>query len=145
MPNIRWLIGLITALHRFVYRVTDGRIGGGTLGREFLLLHHVGRKSGQAYTTPLICIELEKGYAVAGSNGGDARFPNWWLNLQAQPHTRMQHRRRHLQVVARRAEGEERERLWAELMRAYPFFDRYAARAGREIPVVVLEPELPSA
>jgi deazaflavin-dependent oxidoreductase (nitroreductase family) len=138
MPNIRWLIRLITRLHRFVYLVTDGRIGGGTLGREFILLHHVGRKSGRAFTTPLLCIEIEEGFAVMASNAGDPRFPSWWLNLEQDPVTRVQHRRRKLRVRARKALGEEREALWGRLMRAYPFFDRYEARAGREIPVVVL-------
>ena len=75
MPNVRWLIRLITILHRLTYTLTDGRLGGGTFGREFLLLHHVGRKSGRAYRTPLICIEIEGGFAVTASNGGDRRFP----------------------------------------------------------------------
>ena len=139
MPNIRWLLRIITALHRFVYLATDGRIGGGTFGREFVLLHHTGRKSGRAFITPLLCIEVEGGFAVAASNAGDPRFPAWWLNLQQQPLTRLQHRRLKLRVRARKAEGEERRVLWDRLMAAYPFFDRYAARAGREVPVVVLE------
>jgi len=139
MPNIRWLIRFITALHRFVYLATDGRIGGGTFGREFVLLHHQGRKSGRSYITPLLCIEVEAGFAVMASNGGDPRFPSWWLNLEQQPLTRLQHRRRKLEVRARVALGAERERLWDQLMRAYPFFDRYEARAGHELPLVVLE------
>ena len=27
MPNIRWLLALITVVHRALYRVTGGRIG----------------------------------------------------------------------------------------------------------------------
>ena len=139
MPNIRWLIGLITKVHRFVYLATGGWIGGGFLGMEFLLLHHRGRKSGRIFITPLLCIETETGFAVAGSNGGDVRFPAWWRNLQADPRVRVQHRRRHLAAVARKAEGAERKLLWERLMASYPFFDRYAEKAGREIPVVVLQ------
>jgi len=143
MPNIRWLIRLITTLHRFLYLATDGRLGGGTLGREFILLHHIGRKSGRAFITPLLCIEIAEGFAVMASNAGDPRFPSWWLNLERHPVTRVQHRRRKLVVRARKALGEERQALWDRLMHAYPFFDSYEARAGRELPVVVLsvEPE----
>lgn len=140
MPNIRWLIRLITVLHRFLYLGTRGLLGGAALGMQFLLLHHLGRKSGRAFVTPLLCVETPDGFAVAGSNGGDVRPPGWWRNLEAQPRTRIQYKRRHLDVLARKAEGEERKQLWDRLMRSYPFFDRYAETAGREIPVVVLEP-----
>ena len=140
MPNIRWLIRLITIVHRWIYITTRGFLGGGTLGMEFLLLHHVGRRSGRTYITPLLCIETDGGYAIAASNGGDPREPSWWKNLQARPRTHIQHRRRHLDVSVRQAEGEERERLWKALGESYSFFDRYAETAGREIPVVVLEP-----
>jgi hypothetical protein len=37
------------------------------------------------------------------------------------------------------AEGEERERLWRVITDAYPFFADHEAKAGRVIPVVVLE------
>ena len=42
---------------------------------------------------------------------------------------------------ARVAEGEERERLWQQMAKLYPPYDRYQERAGaRTIPVVVLNP-----
>lgn len=139
MPNIPWLIRLITVLHRAIYLGTRGFLGGSSLGMQFLLLHHVGRRSGRAYVTPLLCIETERGYAVAASNAGDPRPPAWWLNLRARPLAHVQHKRRQLDVVAREAQGAERKALWEALMQSYPFFDRYAERAGREIAVVVLE------
>ena len=140
MPNIRWLIRLITVLHRWLYLGTRGFLGGAGLGMEFLLLHHVGRRSGRRYVTPLLCIEAGDGFALAASNGGDPREPAWWRNLQADPQAHVQFRRRHLDVVARAAQGEERERLWRALGESYRFFDRYEETSGREIAVVVLEP-----
>ena len=142
MPNIRWLIALLTVLHRFVYLVTDGRIGAAGLGRKFLLLRHVGRKSGREYVVPLLCVEDAGRFVVVGSNGGDVRNPAWWLNLEARPQARIQYRRERREVLARKALGEERERLWARCLAAYPFYDRYEGRAGREIPVVVLDPRV---
>jgi deazaflavin-dependent oxidoreductase (nitroreductase family) len=42
-------------------------------------------------------------------------------------------------VVARLAEGAERERLWAQEIALVPKFAEFETVAGRQIPVVVLE------
>jgi len=42
-------------------------------------------------------------------------------------------------VVARVAEGEERQRIWEEQKRLMPGFADYETRTARRIPVVVLE------
>ena len=41
---------------------------------------------------------------------------------------------------ARDAEGDERERLWAQMVAIYPSYTEYQQRTSRKIPVVVLEP-----
>ena len=41
---------------------------------------------------------------------------------------------------ARDAEGEERERLWAQMVALYPPYAEYQKKTTRQIPVVVLEP-----
>ena len=43
-------------------------------------------------------------------------------------------------MLARTAEGSERARLWERVVRQYPTCADYQRRAGRLIPVVVLEP-----
>ena len=43
-------------------------------------------------------------------------------------------------MVAKVAEGDDRERLWSLQKQLYPGFADYEAKAGRQIPVVVLEP-----
>ena len=42
-------------------------------------------------------------------------------------------------VVARVAEGEERERIWSRQKEVMPGFAEYEQKTSREIPVVVLE------
>jgi deazaflavin-dependent oxidoreductase (nitroreductase family) len=42
-------------------------------------------------------------------------------------------------VVARVAEGEERERIWTIQKRRYPGFANYEQKTKREIPVIILE------
>jgi len=139
LPNRRWLIALITKLHRFVYRVSDGRIGGAALGLRFLLLEHRGRRTGRERVIPLLYVTDGDHWVVAASNGGSDRPPAWWLNLQHQPAARVQVGTAHFGVATRAASEEEAERLWTRLLAAYPRYARYRERAARTIPVVILE------
>jgi deazaflavin-dependent oxidoreductase (nitroreductase family) len=143
VPNIRWLLALITSLHRWLYRATRGVIGHRIpiLGWRSLLLTHIGRKTGRAYTIPLLYVPDGERFVVVGSNAGDAKPPAWWLNLRARPEARVQIGAHEYAVRARLAVGEERARLWAALVANYRDYARYErkTRGLRELPVVVLE------
>ena len=106
MPNIRWLLRLITVFHKFVYIATGGRVGARLNGKDMLLLTHVGRKSGQTRVTPLLYVADELGFVVVASNAGDDRPPAWWFNLKAQPETAVQAGRERIPVRARQVEGD---------------------------------------
>jgi len=73
-------------------------------------------------------------------NGWDEGHPAWWLNLEAHPDAEVRlARQRPRPVRGRRAQGDERDRLWqrwVEIDQA----DAYAAQRSTETPVVVLEP-----
>jgi len=140
VPNIRWLLALITALHRLVYRATRGVIGRRIplVDWRALLLTHVGRSTGRSYTVPLLYIPDGARFVVVGSNAGDARPPAWWRNLQARPHARVQVGANEIPVRARLASGAERARLWAALVANYRDYER-ETRGTREMPVIVLE------
>ena len=127
-------------LHKNVYRLTGGKIGGKLGKARVLLLTSTGRKSGKPRTSPLLYASAGDGYAVIASKGGAPRHPLWYLNLQASPHAEVTVGRETRHVHARDAEGEERERLWRALTDVYPGYDKYAERTSRRIPVVVLEP-----
>ena len=45
-----------------------------------------------------------------------------------------------MDLVARVAEGDERERIWAAQKAAHPGFADYERNTTRQIPVIVLEP-----
>jgi deazaflavin-dependent oxidoreductase (nitroreductase family) len=145
MPNIRWLLQLITRLHRFLYRTTHGLIGHHGPGYRFLLLANRGRKSGRAYLTPLLYVPDGDRLVVVASNAGDAREPSWWKNLRATPETWVQVGRERVPVYARAASPEEAARLWPAVIDVYASFARYRERAGREIPLVLLERARPGA
>jgi deazaflavin-dependent oxidoreductase (nitroreductase family) len=140
MPNIRWLLALITVVHRFLYRVSKGRIGARTGGVDVLLLKTLGRKTGRIRITPLLYVRDGSSWVVIASNAGDDRHPAWWLNLRSRPEVEIQVRDARHSVRARRATPEETERVWPRLVAAYKYYDDYKRRTSREIPVVVLEP-----
>ena len=73
-------------------------------------------------------------------NGWGTAEPAWWLNLQAQPDATAQTRDGARQVRARRARGDERERLWARWAEIDKNLDAYAALRQAETAVVILEP-----
>ena len=104
-----------------------------------LLLTTTGRRSGRRSTMPLFYGETENGYVVIGSKGGSDTHPAWHLNLLADPHAEVQVGELHYSVKARLAEGDERSRLWDQMVSVYPPYTKYQQATGRAIPVVVLE------
>jgi len=127
-------------IHASVFRATGGRIGGRMVGSPVLLLVTTGRKTGQRRTAPLLYLEDLGRYVVVASNGGAAKSPVWWLNLQADPEATIEVGARKTRVRATEARGEKKVRLWQRLIRMYPSYEDYQKRTDREIPVVVLEP-----
>ncbi len=79
-------------------------------------------------------------YVIIASKGGAPTHPVWFLNLEAKPECELMVGAKAVTARARVAEGEERERLWKEMAEIYPPYDEYKERAGRTIPVVVLDP-----
>jgi deazaflavin-dependent oxidoreductase (nitroreductase family) len=130
---------ILGGVHRRVYRLTGGRIGGRIANMPVLLLTTTGRKSGRARTQPLAYTRAGEGYAVIASKGGAAHHPLWYLNLRANPLAEVTVGRETQRMRAREAEGDERERLWRQLADCYSGYDKYARKTSRRIPVVVLE------
>ncbi len=140
MPNIRWLLALVTVVHRFLFRLTNGRIGGRLAGNEMLLLETIGRKSGRAREVPLLTVPDGDAWIVIASNAGDDRPPAWWLNLQARPEAEIRVAGRRLSARARIAGPDERPRLWAKVLAAHSGYADYETRTTRPIPIILLEP-----
>jgi deazaflavin-dependent oxidoreductase (nitroreductase family) len=141
MPNVRWLLALITRLHRFVYLKSGGRIGHRLGGQSMLLLHTIGRKSGQRRITPLLYVPDGDRFLLVASNAGDDRRPAWWLNLRHAGRAEIQVGRERIAVAAHEAGPAERPVLWQRACAQYPNYALYEQRTRRPIPVVVLARE----
>ncbi len=103
-----------------------------------LLLTTTGRVSGKDRKTPLFFIDADDGPAVAATNYG-RHEPDWSRNLRANPACRTTSRRQTRRAVARAANPAEFESLFARFVEFYPSYEDYRARAGREVPIWILE------
>jgi len=131
----------LTVVHVLAYRASGGLIGSRIpgVGGPMLLLDHVGARSGQRRTTPLLYVPHGEDVAIIASKGGNPKNPAWYHNLRANPETTVQIGRERRKVRARVTSGSERDRLYAEATRLYGGYADYQARTERTIPVVVLE------
>jgi deazaflavin-dependent oxidoreductase (nitroreductase family) len=126
---------------QFLYRYTDGRIGGKQLHYSMLILHAIGRKSGEPRPHALLYFRDGENLVVCASNNGSPKLPDWYLNLQAQPRVWVQHGRAKREVIAETvADEQERTRLWQMLLQVRPNFAEYQKSTPRVFPMVVLKP-----
>jgi deazaflavin-dependent oxidoreductase (nitroreductase family) len=130
-------------LHVAVYRRSSGRIGGHLPGFPdvpIVLVDHLGARTGERRTSPLMCHEHDGVIAVAASKAGQPRHPAWFHNLKAHPDTTIQIGDERRPVRARVATDQERAEWWPRLVATYPGYDFFQRFAGtRTIPVVLLE------
>jgi hypothetical protein len=84
-PVARKAIRAGTGANVWLYRRTNGRVGGRGMGRLPLLLLTVpGRRSGTPRTVPVAYLDHDGGYLVVATGmGGSRRTPQWFLNLAA--------------------------------------------------------------
>ena len=126
--------------HVAAYRATGGLVGHQLPGLPpFLLLEHVGAKSGRRRTTALVYVRDGDDLVLVASKGGHPRHPAWFHNLRAHPDVTVQVGRERRAVRARVASPEERERLWPKAVEVWSGYRDYQQRTGREIPLVILE------
>ncbi len=133
-------LNVLTKLNVELYRRTGGRIGGKIKGAPILLLDHVGRKSRERRTTPVLYLRDGDDVVIVASRGGSDATPAWWLNLKAAPATTVQIGSETVPVTAREADPTEKARLWPKLVEMYGDYAVYQRRTTREIPVVILAP-----
>ena len=145
-------------INLFMFRLSNGRIGGSIWGTPIVLLEASGRRTGRRIVKPLLALPDGEGWVLAASRGGTSRHPDWFHNLVAFEQRAVAgdlategdplrapevvatggHR---TEVRAQVLEGDERGAWWARLVEVYPRFAAYQERVPeRSIPVVRLTP-----
>jgi len=124
----------------WMYRTLDGRMSSGSKDVHVLMLTSPGRRTGIPRSTCVRFLETPDGIVVWGSGSGSRRDPDWFQNMRAATTTHVQVRERHFDVRPRELHGEERDTLWRDVILAEaPEVEKFARRAGRTIPVAVLD------
>jgi deazaflavin-dependent oxidoreductase (nitroreductase family) len=117
--------------------------GVGPFGDQLMLLTTVGARSGNDRITPVMYHRDGERYIVVASKGGAPENPDWYNNLKAHPLARVEVGTEMgtevFEVRASEAEGEERDRLYAERVAIAPGFGEYERMTSRKIPVMILE------
>lgn len=103
-----------------------------------LLLHHVGRRTGERLNSILQYYRHGDEVAIVASKGGLPRHPAWYLNLLAEPACEVQIGTFRSRGRARTLAGAERAAWWSRIVTEQPVQRDYQARTTREIPVVML-------
>ena len=131
----------ITRLHGWLLRRSGGRLRRSWLfaaGQPVISLTTTGRRSGKQRSTAVACFVDGDELVSAGMNLGKSSHPAWALNLIANPQATIAIAGETVEVVARKASGAERKRLWRRWAELQPSADAFEDLAGREVPLFVL-------
>ncbi|HKG57889.1 MAG TPA: nitroreductase/quinone reductase family protein [Candidatus Limnocylindrales bacterium] len=105
---------------------------------RLVLLTTTGAKTKAERTTPLMFHRDGDRIYVIASNSGATKAPDWYHNLLANPRVKVELADETFEAQAEPLEGSERERVWTEIKRLFPFFGHHEKQANRTIPVVEL-------
>ena len=124
----------------WMYRRLDGRLSSGSRKVTVLMVTTPGRRTGLPRSTCVRYLEVPEGLVVWGTGSGSPHDPDWFRNLRQVDRAEVQVRSEHLWVRPRELLGEERDAMWDDVvLAAAPEVEKFARKAGRTIPVAVLE------
>ena len=125
----------------WMYRHLNGRLSSGSKKVHVLMITTPGRRTGIPRSTCVRYLETSEGLVVWGTGSGSRRDPDWFQNLRQVTVAQVQVRERHLEATVRELLGDERDAMWRDtILTEAPEVIRFAHKAGRTIPVAVLEP-----
>ncbi len=125
----------------WMYKRLDGRLSSGSKNVHVLMITTPGRRTGVPRSTCVRYLEVPEGYVVWGTGSGSKTDPDWFRNLRKAPVADVQVMADHRKALPRELIGAERDAVWRDVVLAQaPEVEKYARKAGRTIPVAVLEP-----
>jgi deazaflavin-dependent oxidoreductase (nitroreductase family) len=137
----RRLVRISNQIAVLMYRAFDGRLASYNKGATVLMITAPGRRTGVLHSTCVRYLDTADGFLVWGTASGAPRDPDWFRNLRKAKIADVQIRAKPLQVRPRELLGAERDAAWKDVVLAQaPEVEKYAQRAGRTIPVALLQP-----
>lgn len=125
----------------WMYQALGGRLSSGSKEVHVLMITTPGRRTGMPRSTCVRYLNTADGFVVWGTGSGSPHDPDWFRNLREAKVADVQVRSKRLQVRPRELVGGERDAMWSNVVLTQaPEIAKYARRAGRTIPVAVLEP-----
>jgi deazaflavin-dependent oxidoreductase (nitroreductase family) len=137
----RRLVRMSNQIAVWMYRAFDGRLASYNKGAAVLLITVPGRRTGVLHSTCVRYLDTPEGLLVWGTASGASRDPDWFRNLRKAKTADVQIKAKTLQVRPHEVIGMQRDKAWNDIILARaPEVAKHAERAGRTIPVALLEP-----
>lgn len=136
------LFKTLNTLHQGLVKISGGRVGWSAGKMPVVELTTTGRKSGEPRTV-MVTSPWQDGETIAlvASAWGNDAHPAWLLNLRDDPSVTVRTETGTRAMTARIVDGDERIRLWDQIIEHYDRYAGYQSKTERELPVVLLEPD----
>lgn len=114
---------------------------GKVMGMDVLILHTVGRRSGERRETPLAWFGDGDAKLIVASGGGSVN-PDWYANLTAHPEQVSIELPGEgtADVIPQTLDGTDREDAWKRIVAEEPRIGKYQKKSKRIYPVLRLTP-----
>ncbi|MFN8398992.1 MAG: nitroreductase/quinone reductase family protein [Anaerolineales bacterium] len=135
-----FFIKLFMFINTQLIRFSKGKVGSKLGTQTILVLHTIGRKSGEERAIPIAYFEYENKFLIVASNWGKDQHASWYLNLKKNPSATLEVNGKTISTNAREAEGDEYVHLWGYVTKLHPPYNDYQKSTARRIPIMIFEP-----
>ncbi len=118
------------------FRTNGGTVGGSYAGASLLLLTTKGKKSGKPRTTPLAYQVEGERLIVVASYMGAPKHPDWYLNLEAEPHVTVEVGGETFDAIATTVTDDAE---YKQFLKKWPRVSEHQTQTTRQIPFVALQ------
>lgn len=136
-----FLIGNFAKIHRFLFKISKGKILGILGGLPVLVLVTKGRKTNLPRENPLVYLRKDDRIIIIASKGGSDNHPQWYLNILKNSDVEILINGKRIKVNVHICTDKEKALLWPEIVEFYSGYQRYQSLTKRNIPVLQLTSE----
>ena len=127
------------------FRTNGGNVTTMRFGKNLILLHTLGAKSGTPRTSPLMALPDDDGWLIIGSAAGSPKDPAWVHNLRANPDITVETPTptgvTEIPSHATELDDDARAQAWERFVAASEGFQKYTETAeGRVFPIFRIAP-----